>query len=89
MASTILAAGTTAATSTPDTDVATGATLTVGIDSAAAIGVNDYVMIFKVGTLSERPLLQLNSSNPATVLAPGKYRFKRPVTTASIAVYSE
>ena len=85
---TILAAGTTAATSS-DVTVAQGATIKVAIDCAGAIGPNDSVMIFEDGPLSERPLLQLNSSNPSVILSEGTYRVKRPVTTASIAVFTE
>lgn len=82
---TVLAAGTTAATST-DIVVANGATIKVAIDCAGPIGANDTLMLFQVGTLSERPLLQLNSSNLSCILNEGTYRVKRPVTTASIAV---
>lgn len=85
---TVLAAGTTAATSS-DITVASGATIKVGIDCAGAIGPNDTLMVFEDTPLSERPLVQLNSSNPSVVLSEGTYRVKRPVTTASIAVFTE
>lgn len=86
---TILAAGTTAATSS-DVTVASGASIKIGIDCAGAIGPADTLMIFEVGPLGERPLLQLNSSNPSTICdGGGTFRVKRPITTASIAVFTE
>ena len=85
---TVLAAGTTAATST-DITVATGATIKIAIDCAGAIGPGDTLMIFEDGPLGERPVMQLNSSNPSTLIGSGTYRVKRPVTTASIAVFTE
>lgn len=82
---TVLAAGTTAATSS-DIVVANGGSIKVAIDCAGAISPSDTLMIFQVGSLGERPLLQLNSSNLSCILNEGTYRVKRPVTTASIAV---
>jgi hypothetical protein len=84
---TVLAAGTTAATSS-DIVVANGASIKVAIDCAGDIGPNDTLMLFEDGPLGERPLMQLNSSNPSVILAEGTYRVKRPVTTASIAVFT-
>ena len=85
---TVQAAGTTAATST-DITVANGATIKIGIDCAGAISPADTLMIFEDTPLGERPLMQLNSSNPSTLVVGGTYRVKRPVTTASIAVFTE
>ena len=85
---TVLAAGTTAATST-DITVADGASKKVGMDSASAISANDTLMIFEVGPLGERPLLQLHTSRPSVILSQGTYRVKRPVVSVAIAVYTE
>lgn len=85
---TILAAGTTAATST-DVTVASTDTKKIGIACASAIPSDDECTLFEVTPLGENPILQLNNSRTSTLVGCGTYRVKRPVTTASIAVYSE
>ena len=72
--STILAAGTTAATSS-DIVVANGASIKVAIDCAGDIGPNDTLMLFEDGPLGERPLLQLNSSTPSVILSEAALSF--------------
>jgi hypothetical protein len=85
---TILAAGTTAATST-DFTIAEGSSIKVGIACAGAIGSDDVCTIFEVSPLGERVVQQLNSSSPSTLIGTGTYRVKRKASTASVAVYTE
>lgn len=89
--STILAAGTTAATSS-DVIVAAGAVVTVGIfASSGAIpdGVTCSIFIDTPGAdalLHER----LDANQPSVQLTgPGTFRVCRPVTSTSIGVFSE
>jgi hypothetical protein len=85
---TILAAGTTAASST-DVTVASGEVKKIGIACASAIPADDECTLFEVTPLGVNPIMQLSNSQPSTLVGCGTYRVKRPVTTASIAAYSE
>ena len=89
---TILAANTTAATST-DIAVAAGAVVTVGIFSASEaqlpMGVNFTVMVDTPGADSVEAVLD-NQRRTVQVNGPATYRVKRPAYTGTaFGVYSE
>ena len=92
MATTILASGTSSATSSNVT-VAAGSVATVGIFATGAIpaGVQCSVTIATPG--DDASVTVLNSMNPATAIAgPGTFRVKRPDVSSyevSIGAYSE
>jgi hypothetical protein len=87
---TILAAGTTAATST-DVAVAAGANATVGIFVASG----DIPHSVQLGIWADTPggdvlIDTLNALKPAKVITgPGTFRVVRGVTEASVGVFSE
>lgn len=88
---TILAAGTTAATST-DVVVAAGATVTIGIFTAAASGIpgNEGVKVYIDTPGNDQLEVRLSGSKPTRVISgPGTFRAKRGVTTTSIGVFTE
>lgn len=89
---TILAAGTTAATST-DVVVAAGATVSIGIFTSDAAGIpgNHSVTVFMDTPSQDVPLFQLNGKEPVkAVSGPGTFRAKRGLgLTTSIGVFTE
>ena len=88
---TVLADGTTAATST-DITVASGTTVTVGLFSSAATGIpaNVGAAIFLDTPGDDAFYCFLNGLKQFEALTkPGTYRVKRPVVTTSIGVFTE
>lgn len=88
---TVLAAGTTAATST-DIVVAAGASVTVGLFVATGgIAVSGPVGEVWADTPgADIPVATLSVDKPATVISgPGTFRVKRLATSQAIGVYTE
>jgi hypothetical protein len=89
--STILAAGTTAATST-DIVLAAGDTATVGIFAATAIplpaGEQFTVVQVTPGAANYVGMLT-NNERSVQIVGPGTFQVKRPVTTAAFGVFLE
>lgn len=88
---TILAAGTTAATST-DVVVAAGATVTIGVFTAAASGIpgNEGVQVYIDTPGNDQYAVSLTGNKPTQVISgPGTFRAVRGVTTTSLGVYTE
>lgn len=88
---TILAAGTTAATST-DVVVANGASVTIGIFTASAAGIpgNEGVAVYIDTPGADMVEVELTGKRPTRVISgPGTFRAKRGVTVTSIGVYTE
>lgn len=89
---TILAAGTTAATST-DVTVAAGASVTIGIFTSDSAGIpgNHYVQVWQ-DTPGTGDILagELTGNKPQLVISgPGTFRAKRPLSTTSIGIFTE
>jgi len=89
--STILAAGTTAATST-DIVLAAGASATVGIFAATAMalpaGQQFEVVQVTPGAANYVGMLT-NGERSVQIVGPGTFQVKRPVTTAAFGVFLE
>lgn len=86
---TILAAGTTAATST-DVVVAAGAVVTVGIFSAVEIPDSVRVSVRQDTPSGDNFVTHLTGRTLSVVLSgPGTFRVYRPVTTVSLGVFTE
>lgn len=88
---TVLAAGTTAATSS-DIVVAAGSQVTVGIFTAAAAGIggNESVSVYMDTPGNDTLLFQLSGNDPARVITgPGTYRAVRGVVATSFGVFTE
>jgi hypothetical protein len=89
--STILAAGTTAATSS-DVVIAAGAVVTVGIFASSGAIPDGVVCSILQDTPGADVLLhdRLDANNPSTqITGPGTFRIARPVTSVSIGAFSE
>ena len=88
--STILAAGTTVATST-DVVVAAGSAVTVGIFVASGvIGATDYASVLIDTPGADLSIAQLSNQRLAVQLAgPGTFRVARGVCAASVGVFLE
>lgn len=88
---TILATGTTAATST-DVVVTAGTAVTVGLFTSAATGIpaHEGAMVCIDTPGDDANHCFLSGVKPIVVLTgPGTYRVKRPVTTVSFGVFTE
>lgn len=88
---TILAAGTTAATST-DVAVAAGASVTVGIFTASASGIpgNTGVTVYIDTPGNDVVAAELTGNKPTAVISgPGTFRAVRGVVGTSLGVYTE
>lgn len=86
---TILAAGTSAATST-DILVAAGASVTVGLFSAAAIPPEVRLQILIDTPSADDVVGVLTGAEPVMVLSgPGTYRVSRPLIGVSVGVFTE
>ena len=89
---TILAAGTTAATST-DVVVAAGASVTIGVFTSAAGGLpgNHHVSVLQVAPSGTTLAFSLSGNTPQAVIAgPGTFRAQRhPGLTTPIGVYTD
>lgn len=89
--STILAAGTTAATST-DVVVAAGASVTVGLFAATELTLQaGAVLTVMIDTPGADNIVQVldNTQRQVQLFGPGTFRVKRPVTPAAFGVFLE
>ena len=88
---TVLAAGTTAATSS-DIVVAAGASVTVGLFTADAGGIpgNTSAQVYIDTPGSDRIIETLSGNRPTAVISgPGTFRVKRGVAVVSVGVFTE
>lgn len=86
---TILAAGTSAATST-DIVLADGATKTVGIFTAGSFGRIGVIRVMVDTPGADIPIVALTPKHPVVVLAgPGTFRVVRPAMPVAVGVFTE
>lgn len=91
MANTVLAAGTTAATST-DIMVAAGAVVTVGIFAATTVlEKGQRAIVYQDTPGADVQIAELSMDKPSTVISgPGTFRVKRPaLAVTGIGVFTE
>lgn len=86
---TILAAGSTAATSS-DVTLLSGQEMTVGIFAAGKLPPNAKLVVSMATPAGDTAVADLTRVRPAVVLSgPGTYRVRRPAITGSVGVFLE
>lgn len=86
---TILASGTTAATST-DIVLADGASKTVGMFGAGAIGSIGFLRVMIDTPGADLQIATLTPRNPVVVISgPGTFRVVRPLVSSAVGVFTE